>query len=559
MSGPVNDEALQIPGVTDAALHGVREFGEWGVSRWTSDYLNEPWNEPDRTLASSGTAQEEPPRRSLREITLNALAVLIDRASALASGPRQADCEIKTDFSPCSSSDPSAFDDRTALDTVLRLHTLQGLDVKTKGVTWSSSKPWQAKSDWSYEVSGTTSDFIQNLVLCCNRLAALLPKLEGWSYTVPEPMDAASQVIGYAVVASKLGEELMSGSDWAFRNQARCLGDNVMEALYPSWRRARDYLVTWGMDEMVGLGFKDFLKAYLARMLLIFKFGLDTSSGFFHEGGYPITQTGRNMARSLLPNIEFRDAYRWRNDDEGKYLLTVPFQDFVALFERASLRFLQALDNLPSRDDTPKPTTVATRVVLETSTFGIFAPEGATYVDNSLAERMVRQQAMPQISLPGVPRVLYCLYALQEAAAKRGSEDESPPSAALLSLALLVHEHFHALAETAPGTDGLLPRGPRRREDWAHATPLNEALAAWMEAHAMRELAPMLGATADAEAAKQAVWSYIRSGDYPAWPYRGAERVQAIHDSEGIAGVRRRVNALRQDPAEAQRAFDQAA
>lgn len=561
VSASVDGEKQQIPEVSDGALHGLREFGEWAINSWTHAYLIEPWNQPDRRFGSKGWVQEEPQHRSIGEFTRDTLAALVDRASALANDPWHADRQIKTDFRPSGSSDPATFDSRTALDTVLRLHPLQGIGVRTEDVIWTSGAPWRPERDWCYEVSGTVASFAQVLVLCSNRLTELLPKLNDWSYAAPAPKDdTALQAIGYAVVTSRFGYALLSGSDWATQNQATRLADYVVDALYPSWRRARDYLVTWGINEMAGLGFKDFMAAYLARMLGIFKFGLDTSPDFFHQGTYRISQAGSDMTRSLLPDVTIQVARRFHEDGEDEYLLTAPFEDFVDLFERASQRFLQALDNLPGRDDAPKPTTVATRAVIETSSFGIFAPEDAVHVDNSLAQWMVSRQAMPQLSLPGVPRVLYCLHAL-EAAARRESDSAdgaAPPPAALLSLALLVHEHFHALVDTAPCENGLPAVGPRRRNDWVQAMPLNEALAAWMEVHAMREVAPLLGATEAAEAALKAVWGYIRSGAYPAWPYRGAERVQAVYDREGIAGVHRLVTALRQHPAEAQRAFDQA-
>jgi hypothetical protein len=129
------------------------------------------------------------------------------------------------------------------------------------------------------------------------------------------------------------------------------------------------------------------------------------------------------------------------------------------------------------------------------------------------------------------------------------------PDPQLLSLAVLVHEHFHALAETGADSDGLPSKGPLQSRAWSAASPVNEALAAWMECHALRKLGPLLSTPEQGARAEAAVWAYVRSGTYPAWPYRGAEQVESLYRQEGIAGVRRLVYQLRDAPAVAHEQF----
>jgi hypothetical protein len=50
---------------------------------------------------------------------------------------------------------------------------------------------------------------------------------------------------------------------------------------------------------------------------------------------------------------------------------------------------------------------------------------------------------------------------------------------------------------------------------------------------------------------------YIRSGDYPEWPYRGAKAVERLYLAKALPGVLRLIAAFRDDPEVAQASFDQ--
>ena len=126
----------------------------------------------------------------------------------------------------------------------------------------------------------------------------------------------------------------------------------------------------------------------------------------------------------------------------------------------------------------------------------------------------------------------------------------------VLERCTLVHEHFHAILETGIGGDSLPARGAGDPSAWERAAPLNEALAAWMELQYVRRYAPWLGTPDESSALQTALWAYIRSGQYPEWPYHGAERIELLFERGGIDAVRNLVLSLRDDPLLALQTFE---
>jgi hypothetical protein len=123
----------------------------------------------------------------------------------------------------------------------------------------------------------------------------------------------------------------------------------------------------------------------------------------------------------------------------------------------------------------------------------------------------------------------------------------------------LVHEHFHAILETGLDSTGRAAAGIADTNAWNQAAPLNEAVAAWMELEFLRRYPRWLGTPEEIEAARAALWAYVRAGPYPAWPYRGAERIEAIYNCGGTDAVRNLVLLLRDDPLAAMRSFEEIA
>jgi hypothetical protein len=288
-------------------------------------------------------------------------------------------------------------------------------------------------------------------------------------------------------------------------------------------------------------------------MLSLFEYGNSASVGFLYDGRYELTEAVVEEISTRDPDLSLTQHKKvWGSS--VRFTLSGPFLGFVTLFRRAADRLLNALKEVPPREEGSTHSHSAVQAVFEASTFGIFAPEGATEVNEHLGEWAVRNHIMPQVGLPGVPRVLFCARPVAATAQKRDGSVIEPQ---LFSLAVLVHEHFHALVETAAGSNGLPPSKAIQLNDWSEASPVNEALAVWMECHIFRQLGPMICTPEQADAAQAAVWAYVRSGPYPGWPYRGAEQVEALYRREGIGGVRRLIHQLREDPASVRHGFDQ--
>ena len=82
---PLDDETEEpaggIVGVSRATMEGLRQFAEWGVSRWVRGYLYYPWGEPYRNLSALEDALFLPP--DTQPLSLHVLGAL-DRFLAAA-------------------------------------------------------------------------------------------------------------------------------------------------------------------------------------------------------------------------------------------------------------------------------------------------------------------------------------------------------------------------------------------------------------------------------------------------------------------------------------------
>ena len=118
---------------------------------------------------------------------------------------------------------------------------------------------------------------------------------------------------------------------------------------------------------------------------------------------------------------------------------------------------------------------------------------------------------LAQATLPSTARVLFCMQAFS------AFDSYLSPELArrILTRCVLVHEHFHAIMETGVTSDGSISRGLSQRNAWDGATPLHEALGAWMELYYVRRHAGSLGTEDTVTAVQEALWAYIRSGPYP--------------------------------------------
>jgi hypothetical protein len=183
-------------------------------------------------------------------------------------------------------------------------------------------------------------------------------------------------------------------------------------------------------------------------------------------------------------------------------------------------------------------------------TFGIFASARAASVTRRLEERAADRGWPRGLALGGAPKVLLCKNASEryrEELEEQGVEPvEARKLAHLFLVSTLIHEHFHGILETGLDRSGDSPTASGSLEEWENANPLNEALAAWSQRHFFRDNPEMFRILSD----------YIQAGDYPAWPYRGAETIENIYLQRGLGAVRELAGRLRRDPESAQVGFD---
>ncbi|WP_131803118.1 vWA domain-containing protein [Parafrankia colletiae] len=202
------------------------------------------------------------------------------------------------------------------------------------------------------------------------------------------------------------------------------------------------------------------------------------------------------------------------------------------------VRLGAALDDLRAMVDARDPVT-SDFLRSGANVFGVFRYSGG-------AGRFGRSGMLVPTSAPAVLMGAGALGKV--AAALRGDAvlDESTwERAAVFCELALVHEHTHAAIAT-----GLDEHGARAAaagtSAWAAGTRLNEALAAWAQAHFYRDNPRMA----------QECTHYIRSGSHRTWPYRGADILERLYQDGGIEPVRRFIRLLRVTPETAQAEFD---
>jgi hypothetical protein len=185
-----------------------------------------------------------------------------------------------------------------------------------------------------------------------------------------------------------------------------------------------------------------------------------------------------------------------------------------------------------------------------TATFGVFVSARLREADARISELAKRNGWPSGVSLAGSHKTLLSMNALERYRQNLVDSGIDEPRVDQMArdffTSTLVHEHFHGIAETGVDRQG---RASAAWDigGWEDGSDLNEALAAWAQRHYFRNDADMF----------QAVTDYITAGEYPEWPYRGAETVEKIFQDRGLLpGVRSFITQLRDDPSFAQHSFD---
>ncbi|MEW4530611.1 TIR domain-containing protein [Maioricimonas sp. JC845] len=181
-------------------------------------------------------------------------------------------------------------------------------------------------------------------------------------------------------------------------------------------------------------------------------------------------------------------------------------------------------------------------------TFGVYLDGGNGDADATLRRWAIAHGLAPELTLSGQPRVIISLDTLRRAASKLSDEGVASPSHAanMVQKLVLVHEHFHAILESGVDSARRTAMSASNRERWRMATGLNESLAVWMELELSRNDTVI----------REWVLEYARNGEYPSWPYAGAERIEHVFEGGGLDAVRDYVTAIRDDCLTAQQEFD---
>ena len=537
------------------ALEGLRQFAEWGIARWMWGYRFFPWEEEHNAPANPKGSER------MSEKVVGAL----DKLITLLQGKTVREKQHEFSFSRPTSSDPSEFDDRIAWEAVSQ--NLINLGLQTNRRVCTFTPPVDQEDSWAHEVSGSTSTVVGVLVHIREELATRLPKYDDLDYSAAKGPDASGMVcIGLAVVAAKIADKLNWELSETERIWGRWVDDWVIEVLHPSWRRVRDWMAAAERRQRIPRGpdwveasplpgisanqnFREFLKAYLDVMKAVFQEGLARSPHFpWSQGNYGISE----KAWKVIQQQDAELGIALTRSESWGQVIGGSFDSFVELFQRTARRLLSLLSEVPPRHKRATVLRQTAQVVTESSVFGVFIPTGASGADSQLLSWAVQNGLMQQAVLPETNRVLYCTHASEGEVDSGGTVEVQR----ILRQCTLLHEHFHALMETGVSADGQLARGPADKPAWSGATGLNESLAVLIELHFLRQHGHLIGSADDVKTAFNSLWAYIRCGEYPAWPYRGAEKLEELYLQHGIAAVRSLMSRLRDDPVGAQCELD---
>lgn len=399
-------------------------------------------------------------------------------------------------------------------------------------------------------------------------LAQALPQYDRSDHTqAADPDEAGQSCLAMATVIDAICRNLIDWRDGLFDNfkkrgiatgkglspeQCRLLIEHsqdfdswIQTVIQPQWRQFRNELMALQLGKVgPDLNFPDFMATFLDTVEGLLQEGLKNLGDFLFQSEYSIKLSSWELLETEIPDLKLHIASRaqsWQKEELVKP--SGPFSGFLEVFQISAQRLVEILRRLIQ---TSSPLWQFFSV--DVSTYGVYMPPTSLSGDRELAQWGQDQGVPVHLILAQTPRVLLCLGARQRFAEhlESISAANSAELAEFFQRCVVIHEHCHALLETGVGQDRSLGAWPQFQEAWRAAANLNESLAVWMELHFARENRDL----------KDLVLSYIRSGSYPDWPYRGAERVEVLYQARGIEGVRGLIQALRRDPESAQRSFD---
>jgi hypothetical protein len=390
----------------------------------------------------------------------------------------------------------------------------------------------------SHDISGLVSA----LRLFYKELQAILPNYDDVDIVFPSnPIPQYQMHIAIARVVSKISRTITS--DGPYDSPGQQLGEWLLEVMNPAWRQMRDELANLSFHNFnSNLSFIEFITQVLDTIYNLLREGLRNLGDFHTRNGYSIKKSSWDILQKEIPNLGLKPTI---SREEEKVLLEGPFSEFVRVYGKAKDRLLNILSQR-IKFKTP----LEQLFVVQVSTYGIYIPANSLPTDDRLKRWAFDRGVPTELTFPQNSRVLFCLTALEQfekALEKFSAERQKVQQMAReFQRSVLIHEHFHAILETGLDEKHATATGVRFEDAWRSASPLNESLAVWMELHAARQKPEL----------KQLVWDYIQAGSYPQWPYRGAEKIEALYQQQGIEAIRSLILSLRRDPEAAQIGFD---
>jgi hypothetical protein len=292
--------------------------------------------------------------------------------------------------------------------------------------------------------------------------------------------------------------------------------------------------------------FPEYLDNLVRQWLIYVRIAKIKRPGCLIDVGYTVSQSNYEILRHRLDGIDLKVKRIERTGSENP--LEVSFEMSIESYERCITLLSELLLKMLAQS---RAGLVDKLVTNATSTHGIYLPASASNAQIKFTQTLARCGWPENATLPGQHKVLLCMGAierLKENLIEMGSEKgEADALARRFCISVLLHEHFHAAAAAGLDAAGRIAIGAEYPERWAKALPLNESLAVWCEWHFFRAEPKML----------ELINGYIAAGNYPAWPYRGAEVIESFFAAGGTPSVRGWIRHLRDDPENAQREFDQ--
>lgn len=315
----------------------------------------------------------------------------------------------------------------------------------------------------------------------------------------------------------------------------------------PVWRGMRDELARVNFHDFdANTDYLRFISACLDTILRMLQEGLANLGNFGAECRYAIDKSSWDIVQKEFPDLKLNPRTKKSSfRDKEEVNLEGQFSEFVRVYAEAKEHLLHVLSQ---RKESRTP--LEQLFVVQAPMYGIYVPANSRPADDQL-KRWAFDRGIPtELTFPQNSRVLFCLRALEKF--EKTLEETSTERQKVQQMArqfqcsVLIHEHFHAILETGLDDKSSTATGVGFQEAWRSASQLNESLAVWMELHAARQNSELT----------RLVWSYIRAGSYPEWPYRGAESIEAMYQQQGIDAIRDLMRSLRRDPETAKAAFD---